>query len=121
LNTSRSIWGKNIYNVTTLAGDNGSGKTTILNCVIGLMLSDYRNDVERTHLKGSEGENWLGIFFAYEQYKRVKYVFDKKAVCHIEAPERAGISRPCASKGDGHDGIGGCEDGAVRRERRSAA
>ena len=113
--------GKNIYNVTTLAGDNGSGKTTILNCVIGLMLSDYRNDVERTHLKGSEGENWLGIFFAYEQYKQVKYVFDKKAVCHIEAPERAGISRPCASKGDGHDGIGGCEDGAVRRERRSAA
>ena len=40
------FWGKNIYNVTTLAGDNGSGKTTILNCVIELMRQTWHGRSE---------------------------------------------------------------------------
>jgi len=188
-----AFWGGNIYNITTLAGDNGSGKSTIMNCVMellqqiydgritnfnksilviedegrlatlfmpgkgidqlkiigqetelytlrafetlslgwvadaiqrtkmiyltntlneedyqrgrvgygeshwklkrytharnqflydcstcGLMLSDYRNDIDRQRHLGQNGEDWLSVFFAYEQYKQVKYVFDKK-------------------------------------------
>lgn len=62
------------------------------------MLSDYRNDVERTHLKGSEGENWLGIFFAYEQYKQVKYVFDKKQYAILRRLKERGYHVPVPRK-----------------------
>ena len=189
----QGFWGHNIYNVSTLAGDNGSGKSTILNCIIellqqiyqgrilnynksiliiendgllsalhmpgrgkdsleikgkeipiyilhafealslgwasdaimktkmiyltntlneedyrrgrsgyaqshwnlkrythirnqflydcstcGLMLSDYRNEIDRKRYQERNEEGWLSVFFAYEQYKQVKYVFDKR-------------------------------------------
>lgn len=46
--------------------------------ICGLMLSDYRNDIDRKRYQRGNEENWLNIFFTYEKYKQVKYVFDKK-------------------------------------------
>ena len=38
------FWGENIYNVTALAGDNGSGKSTIMNCLMGLLGEIYARE-----------------------------------------------------------------------------
>lgn len=35
------FWGENIYNVTTLAGDNGSGKTTFIHYIMGMLQQIY--------------------------------------------------------------------------------
>lgn len=209
-----SFWGENIYNVTTLAGDNGSGKSTIINCIIGvlwevykgeikdfnktilvleekgkltvlfmpgkesdqleiternmelytilpygefprsrvseailktkliyltntineedfrraqseetrenqpsgnrsvhvrnrflydcstcgLMVSDYRNDVNWKRYQDGYGDKWLEIFFAYEKYKQVKYVFDKKQYAILERLRKQGYHVPVPKK-----------------------
>ena len=59
------FWGKNIYNVTTLAGDNGSGKTTILNCVIELMRQTWHGrseSVNRSILVLEDGERLAAVY-----------------------------------------------------------
>lgn len=60
----------------------------------GLMLSDYRNDIDRNRYQGEDGENWLGVFFAYEQYKQVKYVFDKRQYAILKRLKKQGYQVP---------------------------
>lgn len=60
----------------------------------GLMLSDYRNEVDRHRYQGIDEENWLSVFFAYEQYKQVKYVFDKRQYAILKRLKDQGYQVP---------------------------
>jgi hypothetical protein len=42
----KDFWGKNIYNITALVGDNGSGKSTILHNLIRCLLKAWQDDLE---------------------------------------------------------------------------
>lgn len=68
----------------------------------GMMVSDYRNDVDWKSYQDSYGDKWLEVFFSYEKYKQVKYVFDKKQYAilkrlrdqgyHVPVPEKLTIT-----------------------------
>lgn len=68
----------------------------------GMMVSDYRNDVDWKRYQDGYGDKWLEVFFSYEKYKQVKYVFDKKQYAilkrlrdqgyHVPVPEKLTIT-----------------------------
>lgn len=64
----------------------------------GMMVSDYRNDVDWKSYQDGYGDKWLEVFFSYEKYKQVKYVFDKKQYAILKRLRNRGYHVPVPEK-----------------------
>ena len=68
-----NFWGNGIYNVSVLTGDNGAGKSTIINCMINTLNTLY-NSAKRDCDESAHLENETVFIIEYSEHRFIAHI-----------------------------------------------